>query len=433
MRYAFHVDSAACSGCKACVIACRDRHALPERLAWRRLHEVVGGGWRRDGDAWVNDVVAYNIPLSCNHCERAICVEVCPTGALAQRADGIVLVDAARCAGCRYCEWACPYGAPRYDAAAGVMTKCTFCAQDLDAGGSPACVAACGLRALDFGDAAELAARYGAAVPRVPPLPDPALTRPALALAAHPAAAAVATAKASRPDREDRQERPGPRRTEHATPPDRQHTDRSLVAFTLLAQLAAGLFWALLVVRGAAAKPPAWPQQPLLVVGAALAAGTLASLLHLGTPRNAWRALAGVRTSWLSRELLFTGLFGAGWAATVVLDSWTDAPGQLRFGVPAAAALAGVALVYSMARVYRLRTVDEWNTPRTTAEFLATAAVLGALAAGLLFAAGAAVNAGGTAAWAGVLVAAAAAGGAAALAVRRRVAFYAANSRRQRL
>jgi Fe-S-cluster-containing dehydrogenase component len=55
-------------------------------------------------------------------------VTVCPTGASYKRAeDGIVLVDADKCIGCKLCSWACPYGAREFDVDAGVMKKCTLC------------------------------------------------------------------------------------------------------------------------------------------------------------------------------------------------------------------------------------------------------------------------------------------------------------------
>ena len=53
---------------------------------------------------------------------------VCPTGASYKRAeDGIVLVDYDKCIGCKYCSWACPYGAREFDEDRKVMTKCTLC------------------------------------------------------------------------------------------------------------------------------------------------------------------------------------------------------------------------------------------------------------------------------------------------------------------
>ncbi|MEJ2677653.1 MAG: dimethylsulfoxide reductase subunit B [Gemmatimonadota bacterium] len=177
-RLAFYFDATACSGCKACQIACKDKQGSPLGVRWRRVYEVAGGGWRQRGAAWVHDVFAYNLSVACNHCERPICMEVCPTRAITQREDGVVLLDAERCMGCRYCEWACPYGAPQYDPDAGRMSKCDFCVDLLDAGRPPACVASCPMRALDFGDMAELEARYGPAA--VYPLPEAELTRPAL-------------------------------------------------------------------------------------------------------------------------------------------------------------------------------------------------------------------------------------------------------------
>ena len=95
-----------------------------------------------------------------------------------------MLIDANKCIGCRYCQWACPYGAPRFDSDAGVMTKCTFCEDLLAKGGNPACVDACVMRVLDFGPLDELRAKYGN-VDAIEPLPDSQLTKPALVITPH--------------------------------------------------------------------------------------------------------------------------------------------------------------------------------------------------------------------------------------------------------
>ncbi len=184
--FVVHFDASSCTGCKACQAACKDHNDLPAGILWRRVYEVSGGGWARAGAAWRHDVFAWNLSMSCNHCERPVCAEVCPTGAVQRREDGVVLLDSDKCMGCRYCEWACPYGAPRFDAAQGVMTKCDLCADRLEEGLAPSCVAACPMRALDFGSREEMAGRCGEAAGF--PLPDPRLTEPALRLTPHPAA-----------------------------------------------------------------------------------------------------------------------------------------------------------------------------------------------------------------------------------------------------
>jgi len=181
-RYAFRFDQSACSGCKACQAACKDRNGLPVGVLWRRVYEVAGGGWERAGEAWHTDAFAYSLSLACNHCADAVCAEVCPTKAIARRDDGLVLIDAAKCVGCRYCGWACPYGAPQYDERSGTMTKCDLCAADLDEGRMPACVASCPMRALDLVTLEEGAATPGAGTF---PLPDPALTTPGLIVVPH--------------------------------------------------------------------------------------------------------------------------------------------------------------------------------------------------------------------------------------------------------
>lgn len=201
-QLAFYFDSSACSGCKACQVACKDKHALPLGVLWRRVYEVAGGGWTRRGEAWLATVYAYNVSLACNHCERPICVEVCPAKAINKRDDGIVLIETTKCMGCRYCSWACPYGAPQYDEAQGKMTKCTFCVDNIDAGLPPTCVAACPMRALDYGTRKELESRHGTGK-TVYPLPAAELTEPSLIVEPHAAASRAANEPAEIGNREE--------------------------------------------------------------------------------------------------------------------------------------------------------------------------------------------------------------------------------------
>jgi anaerobic dimethyl sulfoxide reductase subunit B (iron-sulfur subunit) len=106
----------------------------------------------------------------------------------------VVLVDPEKCMGCRYCEWACPYGAPRFDEARGVMTKCTLCSDRLEEGLAPSCVTACPMRALDFGTREEMEGQVmkrptGDAAGGGFPLPAPRLTEPSFLLTPHRSAA----------------------------------------------------------------------------------------------------------------------------------------------------------------------------------------------------------------------------------------------------
>src|SRR3546814_8035242 len=83
--------------------------------------------------------------------------DVCSSD-LKRAEDGIVLVNADTCIGCKLCSWACPYGAREYDADVGVMKKCTLCIdkiynENLDPRSRvPACVSTCPAGARHFGD-----------------------------------------------------------------------------------------------------------------------------------------------------------------------------------------------------------------------------------------------------------------------------------------
>ncbi len=182
-QMAFHFDAAACSGCKTCMVACMDGRDTPASALWRRVAEYAGGEWSHLGDEiYTQNIFSYYMSVSCNHCLNPACVQVCPTKAMARDGHGVVSVDQKQCAGCRRCERACPYSAPQYDARRRAMTKCDFCRERLLKGESPLCVAACPMRALDFGEYEDLKRRYGDAA-HVAPLPDQGMTRPCLVLA----------------------------------------------------------------------------------------------------------------------------------------------------------------------------------------------------------------------------------------------------------
>ena len=179
-QLAFSVDIGSCTGCKACQIACKDKNNLPIGVRWRRVFQYEGGEWiKQDGEMIPSNVYAYAVSSACMHCENAICMDVCPSAAISKRADGIVLIDQDKCIGCRYCSWACPYGAPQFNEDLGVMTKCNMCVDLVDKGERPACVESCPYRAMDFGPLDELRQKHGIfAAPA--PLPETSLTKPSV-------------------------------------------------------------------------------------------------------------------------------------------------------------------------------------------------------------------------------------------------------------
>lgn len=158
------VDIEKCTGCKACVTACNEMHWVPSNQEWIRIYEeenALGG--------------KYFLPRTCQHCEKAPCVDVCPVKATYHNDQGLVVIDNKKCVGCRLCMAACPYQAryfnwgepdnnPPPDIAAkhspenaifhvkGTVEKCDFCGHLANERLLPACVVGCPENALYFGD-----------------------------------------------------------------------------------------------------------------------------------------------------------------------------------------------------------------------------------------------------------------------------------------
>lgn len=165
----------------------------------------------------------------------------------------------------------------------------------------------------------------------------------------------------------------------------------ALITFTILAQLSVGSFWVLGAVHYFAAKKAGAKQadeladRALLAIGPALALGLAASLLHLGNPLNAYKAVTNLGTSWLSREIFFGVLFAVVGAGFAVMQWKKIGTVAVRNLVAWLAALIGVGLAFSMAMIYLLPTRLSWNLVTTPLSFLVTTLLLGVLAMGAAF------------------------------------------------
>lgn len=137
------MDTSKCVGCQNCEMACA--FAKSKTTCERKASKIR-----------VNHYIDEHavIPMTCLHCEDAWCMNVCPAGAISRDPEtNAVVIDQEKCAGCKMCILACPYGNIHFDEEKLVSTKCDLC------GGEPRCVGHCIAGALNFEEIEDFAVR----------------------------------------------------------------------------------------------------------------------------------------------------------------------------------------------------------------------------------------------------------------------------------
>jgi anaerobic dimethyl sulfoxide reductase subunit B len=153
-QYGISFEADNCLKCWSCEVACKQWHEIKAGgIKLRKVLEVTSGTFP--------EVKRTFLSVSCRQCARPPCAAACPTGAISKRIeDGIVVVDAQKCIGCRTCLDTCPFGVPQF-AEDGTMVKCEMCLDRLEQGQGPICVETCPTRALRWGTIEELSSLAG--------------------------------------------------------------------------------------------------------------------------------------------------------------------------------------------------------------------------------------------------------------------------------
>ena len=357
-QYAFEVDLDRCSGCKACVTACHTLNGLDDGETWRDVGMLIGGTTELP--------VLQHVTTACHHCLEPACMSACPVDAYEKDPiTGIVKHLDDQCFGCQYCILACPYEVPKYHSGLGIVRKCDMCSDRLAHGEAPACVQACpheaiAIRIVSISQVVE----DSEANVFLPAAPDPQITLP------------TTTYKSKKVF---------PR---NLLPVDfhsvsTQHPHWPLIVMLVLTQFSVGAFLVGLGLERLLSAELVSAIRPLHSLNA-LAFGLLAlaaSTLHLGRPQYAWRAVIGLRHSWLSREIVVFGAF-AGAAILYAIGSWFgfESVGLgpvLHEVVGWSVGAFGLLGVFCSVMIYAFTQRTFWSFPLTATRFVLTTALLG--------------------------------------------------------
>ncbi len=154
----FTVDLSLCNGCYCCQIACKDEHVTNDWTPYAKPQPDTGQFWiglTEEVRGHVPHVKVTYIPLLCNHCDDAPCIEDCKVDAIYKRDDGIVIIDPEKCTGCKICADTCPHNSIFFNEQLNIAQKCTGCTHLLDNDPEwtvPRCVDQCPTEALRFGE-----------------------------------------------------------------------------------------------------------------------------------------------------------------------------------------------------------------------------------------------------------------------------------------
>ena len=352
-QYRFEVDMDQCTSCKSCVSACHSLNGLDEGESWRSVGVVVGAG--------AAGPTQQTVTTACHHCVDPACLAGCPVDAYDKDPiTGIVRHLDDQCIGCSYCTWTCPYDVPRFNERLGIVRKCDMCSDRLAEGEAPACVQACPTGAIAIGvvDVADLVAGTDAMSTLVPGAPASARTVPSTRY--HRTEALPSSAAAT----DEWSEAP-------------KHAHLPLVVMLVLTQLSVGTFVAVAALAGLVPSLPDRTLRAGAVV--ALAAGLVAigaSVGHLGRPLQAWRAVIGIRHSWLSREIVAFGVFAPA-AVAAAAARWVAPRSGLADLLGAVVSGIGVAAVACSVLIYVVTGRRFWRLDRTATAFAGTTLTCG--------------------------------------------------------
>jgi DMSO reductase anchor subunit/NAD-dependent dihydropyrimidine dehydrogenase PreA subunit len=272
-----------------------------------------------------------------------------------------------QCIGCQYCLLKCPYDVPKYNAALGIVRKCDMCTDRLAAGEAPACVQGCPTSAISI-DVVEVGHRPAPLLPVAPhAMPDPAYTRPTTRYVSARERGALRPAN------------------EGALAPADPHHPLSVML--VLTQLGVGA----LAFEAARALGEGAASAVGVAIGlAATMLGMAAANLHLGRPLYAFRVVLGLRTSWMSREIVALGAFAGAASAfaacalapLVVPDLVAGLPlASLAPWLGAGAAATGALAVFCSVMIYADTHRPLWRFAHTAPLFALTVLALGSGAA----------------------------------------------------
>jgi formate dehydrogenase iron-sulfur subunit len=177
VKVGFFTDTTLCIGCKACEVACKQWNQLGDDgfhltgMSYDNTGRLGPSTWRhvtfveRDEPQAVLPSFAWLMMSDvCKHCERAGCLEQCPTGAIVRTEFDSVYVQPDICNGCGYCVSACPFGVIDRRQDDGRAWKCTLCYDRLKDDLVPACAKACPTASIQFGDLVQLRTKAEARV-----------------------------------------------------------------------------------------------------------------------------------------------------------------------------------------------------------------------------------------------------------------------------